>query len=202
MVSTQELHEATLVLRAGGLVIYPTETFYALGALASYPEAIKRVYEIKLRSETMPVLCLVEGREMILELASTIPPEAEALMRRFWPGPLTLVLPARDDIPRQLVGPTGGVGIRQSSHPMARALVRITEGPIVGTSANLSGQLPCVDPQELPPFLLRSVNMVLDGGRLPGGLPSTVVECMGGRPRILRMGIISREELREVLPID
>jgi len=195
------LEKASRILREGGVVIYPTETFYALGASVANPQALDRVYEIKKRPKGLPLLCLVEGKEMVGDLVTRVPQEAELLMRRFWPGPLTLVLPAREGIHPHLVGSQGGVAVRQSPNPIARVLVQKVGSPVVGTSANLTGCDPAAQVGDVPQEILTKVDFVLDGGRLPGGLPSTVLDCTAVPFRVLREGLISREELLEVVEV-
>ncbi len=195
------LEKASRILREGGVVIYPTETFYALGASVANPRALERIYEIKKRPRGLPLLCLVEGREMVSDLVTRISQEAELLMRRFWPGPLTLVLPAKEGLYPCLVGSQGGVAVRQSPNPIARVLVQKVGSPVVATSANLTGCDPAARVGDVPQEILTKVDFVLDGGVLPGGVPSTVLDCTEGPFRVLREGVISREELLEVIEV-
>lgn len=195
------LEQAVHTLRQGGVILYPTETFYALGASAAIPRALERVYELKQRPKDLPLLCLVEGREMVEQLVGDIPKQAEILMKRFWPGPLTLVLPAKRDLPLPLIGPGGGVAVRQSPNPIARMLVLKVGSPVVGTSANISGGKPAARVEEVPQEILKEVDLVLNGGPLPGGLPSTVLDCTRSPFRVLREGMISKGELLEVAEI-
>jgi len=195
------LEKASRILREGGVVIYPTETFYALGASVANPQALDRIYELKKRPRGLPLLCLVEGREMVRDLVARIPQEAELLMGRFWPGPLTLVLPAKEGLHPHLVGTQGGVAVRQSPNPIARLLVQKVGSPVVGTSANLTGCDPAARVGDVPQEILAKVDFVLDGGALPGGVPSTILDCTAVPFRILREGVISREELLEAVEV-
>lgn len=198
---TQDLEGVARSLLRGGLVIFPTETLYALGAHCMHEPALERIYRLKGRPQGLPLLCLVSGVESSDVLVQEVRAEARLLMERFWPGPLTLVLPARSGIPGQLVGPGGGVGVRWSPNPLAQALVSMVGAPVVGTSANLSGQPAAATLEEIPRSILDEADAVLDGGRLPGALPSTVLDCTVWPFRILRKGVLSRELLGSVVKV-
>ena len=139
----------------------------------------------------MPLLCLLDGKDRLMTLVSVVPPWTEVLMESFWPGPLTIVFPPREGLPPPILGPTGGVAVRWSSHPVAQALVRHLGAPVVGTSANLSGEPPCVRVEELPTRIQRGVGGILDGGPTPGGQPSTVLDCTAWPGTVVRVGSIS-----------
>jgi len=186
---------AVSILRGGDVVIFPTETYYGLGAHALCEGALAKVYALKGRPQHLPLLCLLDGPDRLRALVEAVPSWAEDLMRRFWPGPLTLVLPPKQGIPSALVGPGGGVAVRWSPHPIARSLVRGLEAPIVGTSANPSGSPAVVRVQDLALAIAREVGAVLDGGTLPGKYPSTVLDCTSWPPHIIREGAISKEAL-------
>lgn len=185
----------------GGVVVFPTETFYALGAHCMCSSALGRIYQIKARAQGAPLLCIVDGPGRLGDLVERIPAEVEGLIRRFWPGPLTLVLPAKQGLPKALTGRGTAVGVRWSSHALAQALVKQVGAPVVGTSANLSGEPPATLLEEIPGQILKSVDGVLDGGKLSGGLPSTVLDCTMSPFKILRAGAVSRQELMEVVPL-
>jgi len=177
------------VLRGGGVVAYPTETFYGLGALARDPAALERLARAKGRPEGKPLPLVAADAGMVQEVA-----ELEGLARRladrFWPGPLTLVLPARPGLPDAITGGSGTVGIRVPGSEVARALCRAAGGPIVSTSANPSGGAPPVDVARLDAGLAARLDGILDAGPAPGGLPSTVVSAAGDRLKLLRDGAI------------
>ncbi len=194
MERTRDAGRAAAVIRAGGIVAYPTETFYGLAALALSPEAVARLAAAKLRPEGKPLPLLAADRDSALALAAEVDPVAERLARRFWPGPLTLVLPAAPGLPAEIAG-AGTVGVRVPGSPVARELARLSGGPITSTSANLAGEPPPRRPAELAPALEAIVDLVLDGGETPGGLPSTVVEVRGGEVRLLRAGAVPWEEV-------
>ena len=182
--------EAAAVLRRGGLVVYPTETFYGLGALARDPGALERLARAKLRPAGKPLPLIAADLAQVEEVA-LLEGRAARLAARFWPGPLTLILPARPGLPNEVTAGTGTVGIRVPGNALACALARAAGGPLVSTSANPSGGPPPVHVAELSPALRAAVDHVLDGGPAPGGLPSTVVAVEGEAVRLVRAGAVS-----------
>ena len=196
---TRDVRRAAEVLRGGGIVAYPTETFYGLGALASSRAALARLAAAKLRPVGKPLPLLAAGREMLAGLVARLDPAAVALADRFWPGPLTLVLPAAEGLPPEIAG-DGTVGVRVPGSAGARELSRLAGGPITSTSANPSGGPAPVRPADLDPGLLRRIDAVLDAGETPGGLPSTVVAVEEGAVRLLRAGAVRWGEILAALP--
>jgi L-threonylcarbamoyladenylate synthase len=192
------VREAAAVLRRGGLVAYPTETFYALGALANDPAAVERLAGAKGRPDGKPLPLLAADRAGVEEAALLSGPAAR-LAERFWPGPLTLVLPARPGLAAPVTAGTATVGIRVPGSDLARALAREAGFALVATSANLAGGAPPRSAGELAPELKGRVDHVLDGGRTPGGLPSTVVAVDGERLRVLRPGPVTAAALEACL---
>ncbi|WP_242344541.1 L-threonylcarbamoyladenylate synthase [Anaeromyxobacter terrae] len=186
---------AAEVLRRGGLVAYPTETFYGLGALARDAEALDRLARAKLRPEGKPLPLLAADVAQVNTVAR-LDGLAARLAARFWPGPLTLVLPAAPDLDAAITAGSGTVAIRVPGGEIARSLARQAGGAIVSTSANLSGEPPPTAASELSPDLVARIDHVLDGGRTPGGLPSTIVEVAGEGVRLLREGAIPLEAVR------
>lgn len=184
------LRQAAHVLRAGGLVAFPTETFYGLGAAGLDAAAARRVFAVKGRPTSMPLLLLVDSRAMVAAVAQTIPPSAVALMERHWPGPLSLVLRARDAVPIEITAGTGTVGVRVSAHPVARALVRAVGEPITAPSANPTGGAPPMTAADVLRHLDGRIDLVLDAGSTPGGAPSTVLDVTVDPPRVLRQGAV------------
>lgn len=181
---------AANALTEGGLVIYPTETYYGLGAAVSRPDAVHRLGSLKGRAAGKPMPIIVADEASARSLWREVPAAAEIFMRRFWPGPLTLVLPARSGLPFELA-PSGEVGIRVSSHPVAHALATIA-GPVVATSANLSGSSESTVVPQIEAALRQAVQRIVDAGPTPGGLPSTVLGFKGDEPVILREGAIQK----------
>jgi L-threonylcarbamoyladenylate synthase len=196
---SQGIKQASQLILQGGVVAFPTETFYGLGADAGDVVALQKVFQIKGREENKPLLLLVAGRTWVQDLVKKISPAAEALIERFWPGPLTLVFEASAHLPPILTGNTGKVGLRVSSHPVTQALVQAVGRAITGTSANLSGQASPSLAAQVSQALGRKVDAILDGGKTAGGLGSTVLDVSAVLPKIIRQGAISQEELAPFL---
>jgi L-threonylcarbamoyladenylate synthase len=184
------LEAAAGVLRAGGLVAFPTETFYGLGALALDEAAVARVFQAKGRPGDKPLLVLVDSSAMVDRVAREVPDRARRLMARYWPGPLTLILPARTDLPTTLTAGTGTIGVRLSAHPVAGALVHAVGAPVTAPSANPHGETSPRTADEVIAALGTRIDLVLDGGATPGGPASTVLDVTGTRPVLLRPGAV------------
>ena len=188
--SAAAVEEAAAVLRADGLIAFPTETFYGLGAAALRPAAVRRIFEVKGRPEGKPLLVLVDSIAMAERLAISVPPRARALMDRHWPGPLTLVLRARPEVPTEITAGSGTIGVRLSAHAVARALVTALGGPVTAPSANLSGRPAPTTAAEVAAAFGDALPLVLDGGATPGGQPSTVLDVTVDPPRLIRAGVV------------
>ena len=188
------------VLSNGGLVAFPTDTVYGLGASIDDPEAIDRLYRVKDRSRSKAIPVLLGGMHDLDRVAKSVAAPARRLAERFWPGPLTLVVERQPSLPK-ILGPETTVGVRLPDHAVARALLLQT-GPLAVTSANLSGGTNTCDAQAVLQDLGGKVELLLDGGPTPGGLPSTVVDCSGKGFPILRQGPISEEQVRLYLGLD
>lgn len=182
------LDAAAAVLRSGGTVAFPTESFYGLGADALDPGAVARVFRIKGRADSNPVLVLVDTVERALTLVAAAGSQVRALMAQHWPGPLTLVLPAGPTVPPAITAGTGTVGVRVPGHPVTLALLRAASMALTGTSANPSGEPPPSRADEVAERLPGLVDIILDGGPTAGGPGSTVADCTVWPPRILRQG--------------
>ena len=187
------LERAIELLREGQMVAFPTDTVYGLGALAFDREAIERIYLVKGRDATRPISVLVGSPAALAEVTAGMNALARALAEKFWPGALTLVVPRHPALPDNLSAQRT-IGVRMPDHPVALALLK-QAGPLTGTSANLSGQPSASTAQEVYVQLSGRIPLILDGGRTPGGAPSTVVDCTGGQPVILRPGPITREQI-------
>ncbi len=183
----------------GGVVAFPTETFYGLAADSANETALKKIFQIKGREEKNPLLLIVAEPAWVSILVSQIPPAASKLMDRFWPGPLTLVLPAAEGLSPLITGGTRKVGLRISSHPVAHSLVKKVGRPITATSANRSGE----PSPRVPGGVLRSLgkrlDALLDGGETAGGLGSTVLDLTCLPPQILRAGAVPAADLAPFL---
>ncbi len=189
------LFEAARILTKGGIVACPTETFYALAVDAGQETALQRLFEIKGRPTDKAILVLVADQDMAAEVAEVSTPLAKNLMSRFWPGPLTLILPAKAGLPRLLTAGTGTIGVRQPGHPLARRLCQLYGHPLTGTSANLSGREPLIKSSQVQEELGELIDLILEDGPGGGGLPSTILNVTVNPPRMVREGAISLQEL-------
>ena len=191
--------EAIAVLRSGGIVAIPTDTVYGIAVSLRTPGGIERLFHVKQRPPDKAIALLLADAAQAAEVAE-LSPAAEVLATALWPGPLTLVLRARDDagLPDVLHAGTGSVGVRLPDHPAPRALAAAV-GPLPTTSANRSGRPDSLDASTVVDELGEGVDLVLDGGRTPGSRPSTVVDITVDPPAILRLGLIDEARIRDVL---
>jgi L-threonylcarbamoyladenylate synthase len=192
--------EARRVLRSGGVMALPTETFYALAVNPFDPSALARLFALKGRPVGKPVLVLIAGPEMLFQVARGVPAAAPRLMARFWPGPLTLIFPARPDLPPLLTGDTGAIGLRQPRQEQVCRLLTALGLPLTGTSANRAGQEPLSAAPKVARVFGDGVDLILDVGPCPGGLPSSIVDLTVSPPRLVRAGAIAFTVIQEVLP--
>jgi L-threonylcarbamoyladenylate synthase len=197
----QSQRDAIAALRTGELVVYPTETFYGIGADALSLAALERIFAVKGREPDKPIALIAVDSVSAFDLARTVPDAARRLADAFWPGPLTLVMPARSGLPDALLGPDGGVGVRVSSHPAACALAAGLGHPITATSANLSGQAPAATLAAARNAFGPRIAIYLEGGTLAGGAPSTIVAFDSARFRILRAGAVSEDAIKAALSL-
>jgi L-threonylcarbamoyladenylate synthase len=192
-----EIEQAAGLLRAGRLVAFPTETVYGLGANALDPAAVQRIFEAKGRPSSSPLIVHVATLEMARDLAAEWPESAEKLARRFWPGPLTIIVPKNIHIPDTVTAGLGSVGLRIPAHPVARQLLEGTGLPVAAPSANRFTELSPTTAQHVREAFPEI--FVLDGGRCAVGIESTVISLGGTYPRILRPGMISQTQIEEVI---
>ena len=190
-----DLTAALTALKRGEVIVFPTETLYGLGADALSFSAVEKVFQLKGRDPNNPFPVLVADRAMLDSLVADITPLGELLMTTFWPGPLTLILPARADIPRPLVNRKGGIGVRLSSHPVATELVQLLGHPLTATSANPSGQPAAHTVAEAKKYFAERISVYVDGGELGSPTGSTVAAIKKDKLKIIRAGEISREAL-------
>lgn len=193
------LKEGGALLRLGKLVVFPTESFYGLAVDVRNEGAIARLLQVKRRSPENPILILIPDMKELDRFVMRIPPQGKRLMKAFWPGGLTLIFEAATGISPLLTANTGKIGVRLSSHPVATGLARALGGPITGTSANLAGQPACVSAQEVLSAMGDVVDLVLDGGKTPGGRGSTILDITVQPPRILRRGMVGEEAIARYL---
>jgi L-threonylcarbamoyladenylate synthase len=192
--------EARVVLSQNGIMAVPTDTFYGLAAHPFQAAALSRLFALKARAPEKPVLVLVDGPARLPQVVQEVPEVATRLMARFWPGPLTLIFRSQPGLPRLLTGGTGTIGVRQPRHDITCRLIAALGYPITGTSANRGGRPPLVRAADVAREFGGQVDLILDVGPCPGGLPSTIVEVTSFPPRLVRAGAIPRSELAEIIP--
>lgn len=181
----------------GGLLAVGTESSYALAAAVSNPAALDRVIDVKERPSGKPLLVLIGERSQLDTLAGSVPSWFHAMIDEFWPGPLTVIVPAQPGLSPVLTAETGTIGIREPAPAFLRVLLRHT-GPLTGTSANRSGQAPCLTAEEVETSLGHDVDLILDTGPAPGNPPSTLLSVVD-EPAVLRAGPVSAKEIQDVL---
>lgn len=191
-------YSARLIL-AGKVIAFPTDTFYGLGTDPFNLAAVTEIFRIKRRSADRPIPLLVSSLDQAADLVANPPQLFFTLAKKFWPGPLTLVVPASQQIPLKVTANTGRVGVRWPRSPLAEALIAAVDRPITGTSANLSEHAACSTAAQVDEQVGDSLPLILDGGVTAGNNPSTVVQLHGERARILRFGGVTEAELKEFL---
>ncbi|MEO6264933.1 MAG: L-threonylcarbamoyladenylate synthase [Luteimonas sp.] len=197
--SSPGVDQAAAVLRAGGLVAFPTETVYGLGADASNPEAVARIFSVKGRPADHPLIVHLADAGQLTGWAQDVPGVAWQLAEAFWPGPLTLVLPRQAGVPDAVTGGLDTVALRVPGHRVALALLAAFGGGVAAPSANRYGRVSPTSAEDVREELGDTVDLVLDGGRCPIGIESTIVDLSSATPRILRPGKITERALRRVL---
>jgi L-threonylcarbamoyladenylate synthase len=187
--------EAIDIINKGGIVVFPTRTLYGIGVDAFNTEAVNRVFQVKQRASKNPLSVLIKAMDDVTSLAAEIPFTAIKFMEAFWPGRLTIVFKARPEVPGNVTAGTGKIGIRIPEHPVAVTLVAALDRPLTGTSANLSGDpgADCIG--DLSSKIITGVDLVIDSGKLKGGIGSTVVDVTTTPPTIIREGEVSKDEL-------
>ena len=194
----EQIDRGVSILRQGGVVAYPTDTLYGLGVDITQPAAVEQVFEIKGRPQGMPLPVLLSGPETLSMVSDNVPPLAWTLAHRFWPGPLTLVVPRASNVPAIIAARGWTIAVRVPDHPVPRELSRLLGSPITGTSANWSGGPSPQTAEEVRRQLGDRVGLIIEGGPPPVGRASTVLDITQSPPRILRLGAISWEALAEV----
>ncbi|MFW6150375.1 MAG: L-threonylcarbamoyladenylate synthase [Chloroflexota bacterium] len=189
-----QAQEAVRILRNGGVVAVPTDTVYGLAANAQDPAAIDRIFEIKERPSDLSLPLFLHDADALPSACRQVADLTRFFAGRFWPGALTLVVPAGPSLPRGVTR-NGNVAVRVPDHALCQLIVRQLGRPITGTSANMSGRPPAQTPEEVKRQLGKQVDLVIDGGRCPGGV-STIVDLTGEAPAVLRAGIVPEESVR------
>ncbi|MFH1114347.1 MAG: L-threonylcarbamoyladenylate synthase [Pseudomonadota bacterium] len=202
MANRELCDEAAAIVRSGGVVIVLTETFYALAADPFRDDAVARIFSIKDRPRDKPLPLIAASRDLVRQMAPAPGPVAHALMNRFWPGSLTILLRPAGPVSKLLTGPSGKIGVRVPPPCAARSVAELSGGWLTATSANLSGDPNPDTIARIAPLVLRAVDMVMDCGSAPGGNPSTVVEPLDNGIRIIRPGGISLGTLSESIDRD
>lgn len=200
LLGTNELDRAAALLRAGQCVAFPTETVYGLGASALNPQAVEGIFAAKGRPQDNPLIVHCASQEQVAELVTDIPEEAAALMKAFWPGPLTLVLPKGPQVPDVVSAGLDTLAVRIPSHPVALRLIELA-GPLAAPSANLSGRPSPTKAEHVMTDLAGRIAAVVDGGETGWGVESTVVDCVSRPFRLLRPGGVTLEELNTVCQV-
>jgi L-threonylcarbamoyladenylate synthase len=189
------LHKAIEILLSGGIVAYPTETFYALGVKFDMEESLKKLYTIKQRPLEKAMPLIIGHRELLSTIASAVNRSAMSIMDRFWPGPLTLIFPALVKLSDYITAGTHTVAVRIPGESFALQLSKTAQFPLTATSANISGRPPARDAETVTKYFNDTIDLIIDGGKTPGGLPSTIVDVTGETVRILREGVIKKENM-------
>lgn len=193
------LNAARGVILSGGVVAVPTESFYGLAASVTDENAIRRLMAAKKRPEDNPILILIPSADLLEDYVTSVAPVAVKLIKRFWPGGLTMVFGAKPTLSRLLTADTGKIGVRLSSHPLPTELARLVGAALTGTSANRSGQPPCKTAAEVMEAVGNDIDLILDGGETEGGPGSTVLDVTVEPPVILRDGMVGRGSLKPFL---
>ncbi len=199
LVEPEKIKKIARILSSGAVIVYPTETFYALGANCFSRKAIQEIYRLKKRPPSKPLSVVISDMDMLRQVVLSIPPDFEPLVSEFWPGPLTLVLKASSRVPKELQSLSGSIGVRLTGHEWLRSMVRHASFPITATSANISGGEEIANPEEAVRMFDKRVNLIVDAGETKGRLPSTVLDLTGRKPRLIREGAIPLSQLKKYL---
>ncbi|MCH7624007.1 MAG: threonylcarbamoyl-AMP synthase [Nitrospinae bacterium] len=189
------------ILNLGGVMAFPTDTFYGLGATAFNRKAVSRIFKIKQRPKDKPLLTLVASAYQVNSMALEITPTAEILIEKLWPGPLTILFSAHPHLPSQSTANTGKIGVRQPGNEMVRKLLSGIGFPITATSANISGTENVTTAREVEETLGSQIDLIVDGGAAPGGKESTVLDVTLSPSLLVREGAVTREEIDAILDI-
>jgi L-threonylcarbamoyladenylate synthase len=189
------LQRAVETLESGGIVAYPTETFYALGVKFDLHQSLQRLHELKRRPHEKALPLIIGDQHVLSTLSCSLNEIARSFMQKFWPGPLTLIIPALDHLSHYLTAGTHAVAVRIPGESFALTLARAAQFPITATSANISGNPPASDPSSVAEYFDAMIDLIIDNGRTPGGLPSTIVDVTGRRAILRREGAVKKENM-------
>ena len=182
--------QALRIINQGGIIDYPTESFYALGVLATDKNAVRRLFELKKRPSDKPLPLIVGNKDTLLTVAKNIPDQAEIFILKYWPGALTLIFHAQDTVPPMITGNTEKVAVRIPGKSLALDLVKSLKMAVTATSANISSTPPAVDAESVKKYFGDRIDLIIDGGTAPGGRPSTILDVTVTPPIVLREGSI------------
>ncbi len=199
LVESDKIKIVATVLQEEGIIAYPTDTFYGLGASCFSEKAIQRIYHLKRREPSKPISIIISDINMARDVAKDIPSLFWKMAGEFWPGPLTLVLKASSTLPTGLLGLGDSIGVRLPTLSWVRELLNETAFPITATSANISGEKEIANPQIIRDFFSGLVDLIVDGGKTRGTLPSTMIDLTSAKPVILREGAVPRSVLGKFL---
>src|SRR4030042_2284402 len=191
----QVLYHTVDILKNGGIVVYPTETFYGLGAKFDMEDSLKKLYDIKQRHEEKAMPLIIGNKGLLTVVAASINDTALSLIDRFWPGPLTLIFQAKENLSEYITAGTHMIAVRIPGESFALHLAKTANFPITATSANPSGFPPAQDAETAKKYFGDKVDLIIDGGTTSGSLPSTIVDVTGDKIKILREGVIKKELL-------
>lgn len=197
--SHDQILEAYRIVKNGGVIMFPTQHLYGLGAEALNVKAVDKVFKIKQRPYNKPLLVLIHEQKDLTKLVQQIPSSAIRIMECFWPGALTIVFEAKKVLPANLTAGTDRIGVRMPQHPVALALAKALKSPITATSANITGNSGCSRVSDIDPLIADPLDLILDAGPLKGGIGSTVVDVTHDFPKILREGAIPAKDIFAVL---
>jgi len=186
------------VLDKEGVIVYPTETFYGLGASIFSRKAIQRIYRLKKRIPSKPLPIVISDFQMLEDIVVGVPPLFQPIVSKLWPGPLTIVLKGAPHLPEELKGASGSIGVRLTGYPWLRALVRHAGFPITATSANLTGEREISQPGKVIDVFRGKVDLIVDGGKTEGKIASTVVDLTGKNPSLIREGAIPFSQIQKI----
>src|SRR4030065_2874799 len=197
----EKIKEAAEALKKGGIVAFPTDTFYGLGVDAMNNEAVKRIYAVKERDYDKPILILIDKRDKIYKYVKDIPQIAKKLIDKFWPGPLTIIFYASQAVSQSLLGRGNKIGIRIPNNPLTLLFLKAADRPVTATSANLSGEPSPAEPKKVNENLGEKIDIILDAGRTTGIKESTVIDITEHPPVCIREGMITVKEIEGFLGI-
>ena len=192
----QVLHYTADMLKKGGIIAYPTETFYGLGAKFDMEDSLKKLYDIKQRPEEKAMPLIIGNKELLTVITASMNKTAVSLMDRFWPGPLTLIFLAKENLSEYITAGTHKVAVRIPGESFALYLAITASFPITATSANLSGTSPAQDAETVIRYFGDKIDLIIDGGTTSGGLPSTIIDVTGDEIKMLREGAVKKELLK------